>query len=92
MARVKIKLFGELVRMVGEKTVYVNASTLKEVINEIITKYGDEVRSRLLDENGNLRRFINIYINGKDSRFIGFLETKLNDNDEILIIPAIGGG
>ncbi|MBS7634955.1 MoaD/ThiS family protein [Candidatus Bathyarchaeota archaeon] len=92
MARVKITLFGGLAKAAGEKTVYVNASTLKEAIGEIAAKYGEEIRNRILDEKGNLRRFVNIYVNGKDARFTGALETKLNENCEVSIIPAVGGG
>jgi len=92
MARVKIRLFGGLIKITGEKTVYVTASTLKEAIDEIAAKYGEEFKARILDENGNLRRFINIYVNGKDARFIGSLGTILNENDDITIIPAVGGG
>ncbi|MCX8171900.1 MAG: MoaD family protein [Candidatus Bathyarchaeota archaeon] len=92
MAKVKVALFGVLARIAGEKIVYVNASTLKEALNEISVKYGEELKSRILDEKCNLRRFVNIYVNGRDVRFTGALETKLNENDEISIIPAVGGG
>lgn len=91
MARVKITLFGGLAKSAGEKTFYVNASTLKEAISEIAAKHG-ELKNRVLDEKGNLRRFINIYVNGRDARFTGTLETRLNENDEVSIIPAVGGG
>ncbi|MEM3437383.1 MAG: MoaD family protein [Nitrososphaerales archaeon] len=92
MARVKIMLFGGLVRIIGEKTFYINASTLKEAINEVTAKYGEEFRNRILDDKENLRRFVNIYVNGKDVRFLDNLETRLSENDEISIIPAVGGG
>lgn len=92
MGRVKIILFGNLARVVGEKTVYADAQTLEDAINEIAARCGKEFKNRILDENGKLRRFINIYINGKDIRFLNHLKTTLSDNDEISIIPAIGGG
>ncbi|MBS7605894.1 MAG: ubiquitin-like small modifier protein 1 [Candidatus Bathyarchaeia archaeon] len=92
MAKVKVVLFGILARIAGEKMVYVNASTLKEALNEVAAKYGEGLKDRILDERGNLRRFVNIYVNGKDVRFTGILETRLNENDEISIIPAVGGG
>jgi len=92
MVKAKITLFGGLVKIVGEKTVYVNASTLEDAINEISTKHGKEFRDRILDENGKLKRFINIYVNGKDVRFLNQLKTVLSDGDEVSIIPAVGGG
>jgi len=92
MVKAKITLFGSLVKIVGEKTVYVNALTLEDAINEISAKHGKEFRDRILDENGKLKRFINIYVNGKDIRFLNQLKTVLSDDDEVSIIPAVGGG
>jgi len=89
---VKITLFGSLARVIGEKTVYVDALTLEDAINEVSVKYGREFRDRILDESGKLKRFINIYVNGKDIRFLNQLKTMLSDNDEVSIIPAVGGG
>lgn len=92
MAKVKVILFGVLAKIAGEKIIYVNASTLREALNEVAAKYGEDLKNRILDEKGNLRRFVNIYVNGRDVRFTGILETRLNENDEISIIPAVGGG
>ncbi|MEM2578449.1 MAG: ubiquitin-like small modifier protein 1 [Candidatus Bathyarchaeia archaeon] len=93
MAKVKVTLFGVLAKIAGEKIIYVNASTLREALDEVAAKYGeDHLKNRILDEKGNLRRFVNIYVNGRDVRFTGILETRLNENDEISIIPAVGGG
>jgi len=92
MGHVKITFYGALAKITGEKTTKVEASTLKEVTNTLIVKYGEKFKSRLYDEKGKLRRFINIYVNGKDIRFLNHLETRLNDGDKISIIPAVGGG
>lgn len=50
------------------------------------------IRERLCDESGNLRRFVNIYVNEEDIRFRQGKETVLSDGDEISIVPAIAGG
>jgi len=92
MGRVKIVFFGALAKIVGEKTIEADASTLREVIDMLTLKYGENLKSRLLDDKGNIRRFINIYVNGKDIRFLNHIETQLNNGDEISIIPAVGGG
>ena len=47
---------------------------------------------RSLDEKGDLRRFVNIYLNGDDIRFLDALSSKVKDGDEISIVPAIAGG
>ena len=50
------------------------------------------VRARVMDDGGELRRFVNIYINGDDVRFAEGLETPLKDGDEVSIVPAVAGG
>lgn len=50
------------------------------------------IRERILDEAGNIRRFVNIYINGDDVRFMDGLKTALKDGDEVSIVPAVAGG
>lgn len=50
------------------------------------------MRERLMDETGNLRRFVNVYVNGEDVRFMDGLATVLKDGDEVSIVPAVAGG
>lgn len=50
------------------------------------------VKERVMDESGQLRRFVNIYVNGDDVRFIDGLGTALKDGDEVSIVPAVAGG
>lgn len=50
------------------------------------------LKERLCDETGELRRFVNVYINGEDVRFLSGLETALNPGDEVSIVPAVAGG
>jgi molybdopterin synthase sulfur carrier subunit len=50
------------------------------------------MKDRLMDESGQIRRFVNIYVNGEDVRFSDGLETGLKDGDEISIVPAVAGG
>ena len=50
------------------------------------------MRERLLDDGGELRRFVNIYVNGEDVRFLDGLATALKDGDEVSIVPAVAGG
>ena len=92
MVKVKVTLFGALAKTAGEKAVEIEASTLRDAIDKLVVKYEEKFKNRIYDEKGKVRRFVNIYINGKDVRFLNSLETKLNDGDNILIIPAVGGG
>ncbi len=50
------------------------------------------MRDRLLDEGGEIRRFVNIFVNGDDVRFLSGLKTELKDGDEVSIVPAVAGG
>jgi MoaD family protein len=76
----------------GVKETELTASTLGEVIAKLEDEFGDAFSQRFLDANGNPTRLLNIFVNGKNARFLDYLDTELRDNDEITILPAIGGG
>ena len=92
MTKVDITFYGALARVTKEKTISVHGSALKDVIGVLAAKYGEQFTDRVYDEKGKIRRFINIYINGKDIRFLNHLDTELKERDKISIIPAVGGG
>jgi sulfur-carrier protein len=73
-----------------QKTVEAEGSTLAAIITNLDSTYVG-LGERLL-ENGALRRFINIYINDEDVRFLGGLEAPIKDGDSITILPAVAGG
>ena len=74
-----------------EELVEVNATTIGDAITELQTRYPG-IKERLLDESGAVRRFVNVYVNEEDIRFLQNQQTALKDGDEISIIPAIAGG
>ena len=74
----------------GAKAVDGNGSTLEEVL-ESVEAANPGIRERLVDE-GDLRRFINVYVNDEDVRFLGGLGTKVDDGDVIVVLPAVAGG
>jgi molybdopterin synthase sulfur carrier subunit len=73
-----------------QKTVEAEGSTLSAVISNLDSQYAG-IGERLL-EDGALRRFINVYINDEDVRFLGSLEAQIKDGDSITILPAVAGG
>jgi molybdopterin synthase sulfur carrier subunit len=75
----------------NEETVEVQAATIGDAITELQSRYPG-IRERLVDDNGEVRRFVNVYVNEEDIRFLKNQHTPLNDGDEISIIPAIAGG
>ena len=75
----------------GDDTVEITAATIAEAFGELEARYPG-IKERLLDEAGEVRRFVNVYVNEEDIRFLKNQETALKDGDEISIIPAIAGG
>lgn len=75
----------------GKSVFQIEAHTLREVIERLDERFPG-FRDRLLDEEGELRGYINIYRNGKDIREEGGLETALESGDSISILPALAGG
>ena len=68
-----------------------NGGNLLECIDSLEQTYPG-LKERICDETGELRRFVNVYVNGEDIRFLSGLETPLKANDEVSIVPAVAGG
>jgi len=75
----------------GAELVEVEATTIQEVLDRLDSKYPG-FRASVCDDSGSLRRFINIYLNGEDVRFLENLSTQVSDGAEVAIVPAISGG
>jgi molybdopterin synthase sulfur carrier subunit len=75
----------------NEEVVEVTAGTIGDAIAELQSRYPG-IQERLVDEKGEVRRFVNVYVNEEDIRFLENQKTPLKDGDEISIIPAIAGG
>ena len=69
----------------------VDGDNLVQIIDSLEAQYPG-MRERLCDESGDLRHFVNIYINGEDVRFLQGLETSISAGDEVSIVPAVAGG
>ena len=79
-------------RLTGEKDeVEVSASNISDLIEKLESQFPG-IKQRLCDEDGNVRRFINLYVNNEDIRFLEGTDTALSENDIVSIIPAIAGG
>jgi len=74
----------------GEKAVHAEGDNLAGLIDDLETNHPG-LRDRLI-ESGDLRRFVNVYINDEDVRFIGGLEAPLADGDQVVVLPAVAGG
>ncbi|WP_309649936.1 MoaD/ThiS family protein [Nocardioides sp.] len=74
----------------GEKAVHGDGASLSALIDDLEASHPG-IRERLI-QDGDLRRFVNVYINDEDVRFIGGLEAPLADGDEVVVLPAVAGG
>ena len=89
---VRVRIPTPLKKLAGEQDIVLaNGNSVGEVIQWLTETYPG-LKERLKDEQGEVRRFINIYVNDEDIRFNQNLETPVKDGDQISIIPAIAGG
>ena len=93
MATIKVLIPTPLRKFTGDQdTVSIeDAGTVGALLKSLTTEHSG-LRQPLIDDNGNPRRFVNLYLNGEDIRFLQNSETELKDGDEISIVPAIAGG
>lgn len=75
----------------GKEEVTVSGATVGEVITSLEAAYPG-IKARICDESGAVRKFVNIFANDEDIRFLKNLDTPLKDSDEVSIVPAIAGG
>ena len=75
----------------GAAQVEMDSSNMGELVEKLDATYPG-FKDRLIDENGELRYFVNLYLNGEDVRFLEGLETSVNSGDEVSIVPAVAGG
>ncbi len=75
----------------GESEVSAEGSTLAEVLDDLEASYAG-IRGRVLDDNGRLRRFVNVYVGNEDVRFLDDLATPTPDGVQVSVIPAVAGG
>jgi molybdopterin synthase sulfur carrier subunit len=75
----------------GQAQTEVDGATVQEVLDGLFARY-EELRVRIADEDGSLRRFVNVYVAGEDIRFLDGLSTPVSDGAEVTILPAVAGG
>ena len=90
---VTVRIPAPLRKVTGEREVVTAADggSLLEMINHLDKEYPG-LKERICDESGELRRFVNLYVNGEDVRFLSGLQTPVKAGDEVSIVPAVAGG
>lgn len=93
MGKIKFTVPGVLASITGgNREIKIEANTVSQAISVLVTKYGNEFERRVLEVSGEPKRLLNFYVNGKNIRFLSNLETKLEDGDVVMLLPAVGGG
>ena len=75
----------------GQATVKANGGTIGEVLDDLVLQF-PRLSEKVRDADGSLHKFVNVYVNDEDVRYLDKLDTKVNDGDEISILPAVAGG
>lgn len=75
----------------GAESVTASGATVGALVADVESRHPG-LKERICDDAGKVRRFVNVYVNGEDIRFLGSLDTPVKDGDEISIVPAIAGG
>ena len=89
---IKVRIPTPLMKLTDNQSeVSAEGETISDIINNLENQFNG-IKDRICEENGSPRRFINIYINEEDIRFLEGEKTTVKDGDEISIIPAIAGG
>ena len=88
---IKVNVTATLRNLVGAKSVDANGATVGELLDNLDSSYPG-FKSQISDPNGGLHRFVNIYLNDEDIRYLNSLETAVKDGDTVSILPALAGG
>ena len=75
----------------GEKAVDASGATLGALVDDLEANHPG-IKERLVEDSGELRRFVNVYVDDEDVRFTGGLGTELSDGAQVVILPAVAGG
>jgi MoaD family protein len=87
---VEVKVTSVLQKLTGAKVVHGEGSTVGELLTDLDGKYPG-FRKQIM-QDGNLHRFVNIYLNDEDIRYMQQLDTRVKDGDSVSILPALAGG
>jgi molybdopterin synthase sulfur carrier subunit len=91
MVKIRFPSAMQPVTKAKEKEIHLEGGTVRDVFQCLVKEFGQAFENRIF-EGENIRRFINVFVNGEDIRHLQGLETRIKDSDEISILPAVSGG
>ncbi|HVB52532.1 MAG TPA: ubiquitin-like small modifier protein 1 [Acidimicrobiales bacterium] len=77
--------------MGGQSQIAVEGATIGQIFEQLVNDF-PAIKGQLLNDDGTLHRFLNVYVNDDDVRYLGGVETPVADGDEITLLPAVAGG
>ncbi|MFW9830610.1 MAG: ubiquitin-like small modifier protein 1 [Candidatus Thorarchaeota archaeon] len=91
-AKVTVRMFTSLRALTGIRETELEAATVQEIINILGKQFGEKFNRMLLEDNGSLKSYFHVLVNGRHIRLMQGLQTSLSDGDVVAIFPPIGGG
>jgi len=92
MVKVNVVTFANIKKIIGKKQFTYEAILIKDLISKLIEEFGHELELELFDSNGNIRKMYRVLINARNINLLDGLDTKLNEDDMVVLMPAIAGG
>jgi MoaD family protein len=92
MSRIKLVTFTGIKQIIGAKQIDYSAESVEDLINKLVNNYGEAFSKELFNEEGKLKKIYRIVVNGRNINLLNGFQTKLEDDDMVVIMPAIAGG
>ncbi|MBY9001663.1 MAG: MoaD/ThiS family protein [Candidatus Heimdallarchaeota archaeon] len=92
MSIINVITFANIKKIIGEKQFTMEAESVEDLLNKLLELYGKELRDELFDKLGKIKSIYRIIVNGRNINLLDGFQTKLKDEDTLVLMPAIAGG
>jgi MoaD family protein len=92
MARIKLRVFYELIDILGAHETEIDAENIEDLLNKILQKYGERAERAIMNNKREFHEHFLVYVNNGYVKRESYSKTKLNDGDVVMLIPPVGGG
>lgn len=92
MVKIHVLTFSRITQIIGEKKFTIEAENIEGLLSKLVTIYGISLKQELFDRKGNFKSIYRILVNGRNINLLNGFQTTLNEEDRVVIMPAIAGG